>query len=675
MTLFVEFWGERLYKCHPMKSRKDAAGRAAERPDHQAGRTADRNGAGGAIRRLGIWLLLPALLLATLAAYHPAWHGGMLWDDDAHITRSDLRSAAGLWRIWFDLGATQQYYPLVHSAFWLQHKLWGDDTLGYHLVSITLHALSAFLFALILRRLAVPGACLAAVIFALHPVNVESVAWITELKNTLSGVFYLSSFLAYLRFEERRQKRMYAAATALFVLALLSKTVAATLPAALLVVFWWRRGQLQWRRDVVPLLPWFALSVGAGLLTAWVERTLIGAEGAAFQFTLIERVLIAGRAVWFYLGKLFWPADLIFIYPRWQVSQGAAWQYLYPLCLIALLAGLWRMRKRSRAPLAAMLLFCGTLFPALGFVNVFPFVFSFVADHFQYLASLAILALFSAALASLWKRRNLRSLHGAVAILALGGVLAWLTWSQSVQYANADTFYRTTLRGNPECWMAHNNLGASKLRGSPQEWKEAVVHIQAALKLNPNYPGARNNLGMAFAGLGRFEEAVTQYREALRLKPDFPEAYVNLGAALERVGRPEEAMVQYQEALRIRPGSAGALVNLSDLLQEMGRLNEAEAHVRAALRLDPAFAGAYNSLGNIRQRTGRLEEAAAQYPRGPAAKGGLCRSRHQPGHGADAAGPAGRSAHAAPRSPAAQTGLRPGSCKPGQRAAGRRATR
>ena len=240
----------------------------------------------------------------------------MLWDDNAHITRGDLRSAAGLWRIWFDLGATQQYYPLIHSAFWLQHKIWGDDTRGYHLVNIVLHALSSFLLALILRRLAVPGACLAAVIFAMHPVHVESVAWITEMKNTLSGVLYLSSALAYLRFDERRQKRMYATAMALFVPALLSKTVAATLPAALLVVFWWRRGRLHWRRDVLPLAPWFALSAAAGLLTAWVERTLIGAEGAAFQFTLIERVLIAGRAVWFYLGKLLWPANLIFIYPR-----------------------------------------------------------------------------------------------------------------------------------------------------------------------------------------------------------------------------------------------------------------------------------------------------------------------------------------------------------------------
>jgi hypothetical protein len=349
-------------------------------------------------------LLLSALLLATLLAYYPAWHGGMLWDDNAHITTPELRSAQGLWRIWFDLGATQQYYPVVHSAFWVLFKLWRSSTLGYHLVNIVLHVLSAFLLALILRRLSIPGAWLAAMIFALHPVCVESVAWIAELKNTLSGMFYLGAALAYLQFDERRQKRFYALAAALFILALLSKSVTATLPAGLLIVFWWQRGTICRRRDIVPLLPFFIVGVGGGLFTAWVERTQIGAQGAAFDFSLVERCLIAGRATWFYLAKLCWPANLIFIYQRWQISQDVWWQYLYPLGVLALLAGLWLIRKRSRAPLAAMLFFLATLFPALGFFNVYPFVFSFVADHFQYLASIAIITLFAAASTTFLKR-------------------------------------------------------------------------------------------------------------------------------------------------------------------------------------------------------------------------------------------------------------------------------
>ena len=270
---------------------------------------------------LPAWVLLLALLLVTLAAYYPAWHGGLLWDDDAHITRVDLRSLHGLSRIWFDIGATQRYYPVTHSAFWVLHRLFGDATLGYHLLNISLHATAAFLFAVILRRLAVPGAVLAAFIFALHPVHVESVAWITELKNTLSGVLYLSAALAYLRFDMDRRRQWYALALGLFALALLSKTVTATLPAALLVVFWWQRGQLRLREDVLPLLPFFAFGIIGGAVTSWVERTHIGAAGAAFDLSLIERALIAGRAIWFYLAKLVWPANLVFVYPRWNIDS------------------------------------------------------------------------------------------------------------------------------------------------------------------------------------------------------------------------------------------------------------------------------------------------------------------------------------------------------------------
>ncbi len=330
------------------------------------------------------WLIAAALLVATLAAYQPAWNGGMLWDDDKHVTSPELRSPDALPRIWFDVGATQQYYPVVHSAFWIQHRLWGDATTGYHIVNVVLHVLSALLLFLILRQLAIPGALLAAAVFALHPVHVESVAWITELKNTLSGVFCLLAALAYLRYDRNRNASTYAISFGLFVLALLSKSVTATLSGALLVVLWWQRGRLGWRRDVVPLLPFMGVGAASGLFTAWVERTHIGAEGPEFSLTLVERALIAGRAIWFYLAKLLWPIDLVFIYPRWQVSQGEAWQYLYPAGVVVLLATLWLLRKRSRAPIAALLIFAGTLFPVLGFFNVFPFRYSFVADHFQY---------------------------------------------------------------------------------------------------------------------------------------------------------------------------------------------------------------------------------------------------------------------------------------------------
>ena len=309
-----------------------------------------------ALRRDSRWWLL-LLLPIVLLAYYPAWHGGLLWDDDAHLTRVTLRDGAGLWRIWTDLGATPQYYPVVHTAFWLMFHAWGVETLGYHLVNIVLHAASACMVALFLRRHEVPGAALAATIFALHPVHVESVAWITELKNTLSGFFYLLSALAYSRFDASRDRRAYVAAFLAFGAALLSKTVTASLPAVLLVFFWWRRGRLEWLRDVVPTLPFFGFGMAAGLLTVWLERAQVGARGVEFDLTAIDRVLIAGRAVWFYVGKLLWPHPLIFTYPRWTIDASMWWQFLFPLAAAGAMVGFWALRGRTRAPLAAALAF------------------------------------------------------------------------------------------------------------------------------------------------------------------------------------------------------------------------------------------------------------------------------------------------------------------------------
>jgi hypothetical protein len=305
---------------------------------------------------------LPALLLMalTIMAYQPAWHAGIIWDDDDYITPLKLRSLNGLARIWTQPGATHQYYPLVHTVFWVEHKLCGDATTEYHWVNILLHASSALLVAKILRRLKIPGAWLAAALFALHPVEVESVAWITELKNTLSGLFYLSATLVYLGFDRKRSWENYALALGLFILGLLCKTVIATLPAALLVVLWWQRGKLSWKRDVLALTPFFIAGLGAGLFTAWMERKFVGAAGAEFDFSLLQRILIAGRDIWFYLAKLCWPVNLAFIYHRWNVSQGVWWQYLFPAAALLLLALLyWR---RWRGPLAGLLFFVGTFF-------------------------------------------------------------------------------------------------------------------------------------------------------------------------------------------------------------------------------------------------------------------------------------------------------------------------
>jgi protein O-mannosyl-transferase len=555
------------------------------------------------------------LLVFTLAVYWPSINGSPVWDDDAHMTKPELQPPAGLCRIWTKLGATQQYYPLVHTVFWVEHRVFGDATPGYHLLNILLHFFSALLLVTILRRLGIPGkaAWLAGGIFALHPVMVESVAWITELKNTLSGVFFLSAALAYLTFDRKREKKHYVIALMLFLFGLFAKSVIVTLPAVLLVVFWWKRGRIEWKRDVVPLLPFFAIGIVSGLFTAWVERSYAGAVGSDFNLAFIDRCLIAGRAVWFYLYKLLWPADLVFIYPRWHIDALAAWQYLFPAAFLLAAVLLWALRNRFRAPLAVLLYFAVTLFPALGFFNIYPFCYSFVADHFQYLASIGPIAAAAAGIVQgtgLLKERLKRPLLPLFCAILLS-VLFLLSWKQSRMYSDADALYRTTIKKNPDCWMAHNNLGV--LLGKIGRNDEAMAHYLKALELNPNNADAHNNLGLLLANIGRTNDAMVHLLKALELDPNHAEAYNNLGLLLTNTGQTNEAMVHFQKALEINPDYADACYNLGLLLANMGRTDEAVAYYRKALEIKPNYTKAHNNLGVLFKGMGRTDEALAHY--------------------------------------------------------------
>ena len=374
-------------------------------------------------------------------------------------------------------------------------------------------------------------------------------------------VFYLSAFLAYLRFEESRTKSRYLSATILFLLGLLTKTVVATLPGALLVLAWWRRGKISMREDVAPLLAWFALGLAAGLTTAWVERDWIGAAGADFSLTPLQHAVLAGRVAWFYLGKLLWPANLMFMYPRWNLGAEGPGQLLYPVAALAAFLAAWGLRRRSRTPLAVALFFVGSLFPALGFVNVYPFVYSYAADHFQYIASFGILTAFAAAAALVTRRLASRMQRGAVVVgYALPALLGILTFAQCGQYADAETLYRTTLAKNPSCWMCWNNLGMISLaRG---QTSTAMDQFQAALKINPRSAEAHNNVGNLLVKLGSVPQAVDQYEESIRLSPKYVLAHNNLGGALLFLGRYLEAKSEFETVLRLDPECEAAQANL-----------------------------------------------------------------------------------------------------------------
>jgi Flp pilus assembly protein TadD len=432
----------------------------------------------------------------------------------------------------------------------------------------------------------------------------------------------------YLRFDEARDRRFYFAALVFFLCALFTKTVTATLQASLLVVFWWQRGRLDAKRDAMPLAPFFAAGIAAGLFTAWVERTMIGAQGADFDLSIVERILIAGRAVWFYLGKLVWPSPLVFVYPRWEVSAAEPWQFGFPLALVIVLFALWRIRHRTRAPLAALLLFCGALFPALGFIDVYPFRFSFVADHFAYLASIPAIVLVAAALSRVPKQ-----FLAAVAVPVL--MLAVLTWRQSANYASAETLYRATLQENPSAWMAHNNLG--KLLAEDGRNAEARAHFTEAVRLNGGVAEHHMNLGRLLIAENVLPEAEQHLSDAVRLDAGSANAHSNLGVALLRQGKSDAARAEFENALRIDPQHAEGRENLAALHVSLGvghaqagRIEEAAPHFEEAASIKPYDAmirynlgTAYLALGRAREAIPHLEEAVRLAPDSDEARANL----------------------------------------------------
>lgn len=550
--------------------------------------------------------VLGALLIAAvLLAYAPALSGDLLWDDAAHITVGSLQGWDGLGRIWFEPGATQQFYPVLHSAFWIEHRLWGSSVVGYHLVTAALHAGAACLVVLLGQRLALRGAWIAGFLFALHPVHVESVAWISEQKNTLSLVLALLAALAWLRFDASRARRHWIVAFACFALALGAKTVTATVPCALLVLVWWRRGAIAWRRDVVPLLPWLALGIAAGLGTAWVERHVIGASGAEFVLSPAQRLLLAGRGVWHYLATFLWPSDLMFTYPRWTLDPASARAWVYPAAMLALIAGLWRIRNRARAPLAAMLVFAGMLFPVLGFLDVYPFRYAFVADHFQYHANVALCLLVGGGIARGIERtppgapRRVVAIAAGALLLALGA----LTWQEARHYRDAETLYRATLASNPASWMAHHNLGRLVSR-RPGGLTEAIGHFEAAIALKPDHARAYYSLGVALQRVGRGAEAVPHLEAAIRFEPGNPELVANahyIAGDILRAdpARLDEAIAHLREAVRLKPKVAQGHNTLGEALLNAGRVNDARRAFTEAVRLQPGFEAAQANLARV----------------------------------------------------------------------------
>jgi tetratricopeptide (TPR) repeat protein/uncharacterized membrane protein YfcA len=609
-------------------------------------------------------------------AYACVFNAGFIWDDEAHLTQNPcIVGPLGLKEIWSSARAV--YYPLVLTTFWIWHKFVGLNPAPYHILNVLMHAGSGVLLWRILRDLDVRGAWLGAALWALHPVMVESVAWVTELKNTQSCFFYLLSIFCFLKWEgqpritrirqtksteenlinhqrnschpwfseKRTHLGWFILSVLFFVMATLSKSSVVMLPAVLALCIWWRTGRVHWR-DGVALAPFILVSVLAAAWTIWEQKFHAGASGEEWMLSWLERLIIASRAIWFYLGKLVWPNPLIFIYPRWEINSSRFFTYLPLITGLAGLVLLYLCRWKWKRPVFfAAAYFVISLFPVLGFFSVYFFRYSFVSDHFQYLASMGPLALAGAGITKMidatdWKRLFQPALCGII-LLVLGA----MTWRQSRIYTDVVTLYQDTLGKNPGCWMAHYNLGiALRDRGQNDqaiyhyrkavtlrpayaeahynlarllvekgEFQDAIAHYEKALTINPDDAETHNNLGNVLLRVGRANEAIDHYRRALEIQPDYAEASCNLAGALLSEGDMDGAIINYSAGLALSPNHAEAQYNLASALLRKGRTDEAISHYQKTLELQPGNADARANLGSALLEKGRVQEAIAQY--------------------------------------------------------------
>ncbi len=563
------------------------------------------------MRRSGDFFKGVVVGVFTLLAYFPALRNGYIWDDAAVTDSELLRSWTGLGKIWFQPTANaheEHYWPLVYTSFWMEDRLWGLRPFANHLVNVLLHVLNAFLLARLLRRLEIPGAWISAALFALHPVHLESVAWVIERKDVLSAAFYFSAFLAYLRFNRTQSLMDFFASLALFVCAMLSKSSAIALPAILALCFWWS-GKLLTRKAKGALAGMGALALAMGIADFWfVRQHATPSSGLEFS----ARVPVAGRAVWFYAGKLLWPLHLGAIYPQWETSPLPAWAWVFPASATAVFVILAAWRKReSRFLLAVVLFFLVTLLPILGIVDFGFMKFSYVADRFQYLASAGPIALFGAGAAGLRRRMEeqrtkIRAIIlpplGIACLLAFAG---GLVWKNGTNYSDSETLFRHNVALTPRGWAAHYNLALALVGRGKNE--EALAQYEEALKLNPDSPEMHNSMGVVLRYLDRYDESVEHYRRAIQLDPNQPEAHYNLATALKSEGKLKEAIEEYSRALEIKPDYAGAMVNWGAILAEQGKLAEAIALYQQALKIDPQSPEAYCNLGFVFAQQGKTD--------------------------------------------------------------------
>ncbi|MGZ4973729.1 MAG: tetratricopeptide repeat protein [Limisphaerales bacterium] len=610
----------------------------------------------GLRRKQWLWGML--LMMLTCIVYLPVLRATFVWDDSFMIADNKmLRSTPGLHDIWFT-NKPADHIPVTLTAIWLQWQLWGSNPVGFHVVNVLLHALGAVLLWRVLLRLRLPGAWLAAAVFALHPVCVASAAWVSEQKNTVSLVFYLWTVLCYLRFIEKPNGRNYAVVLTVFVLTLLTKGSVVVLPAVLLLLVWWKNREIK-RFDLLRLIPFFVLAFAEALTAIWFQNhRAIGGEMIQ-DLNRAGQFVAATRAVWFYLWKAWVPWNIMVIYPQWVIDWRSVVEYLPALAIVAVLAVAWRFRATwGRHVVFALLALIVTLFPVMGFFNMYFLVFSRVADHWQYLALLVSIPFAVCSVAYLIRKAKWTASVSAGLAIAVLAFLSFSTWIRASVYQSEETLWTDTVARNPNAWMAYNNLGNAvaakhdtddsikiykqavaikpdfddahsnlgnalvakyeELKGSNKQeaervLDEAVDHLQRAVKLQPKMANFHFNYGIALVDKGRVDEGIKEYEAAIQIRSGFADCRNNLANALLKANRPKEALEQALIAGQINPNSAESHYNAGSAYHALGDVEHAKKEFETALSMRSNLASAHYECGMMLAMAGRFEDALPHF--------------------------------------------------------------
>lgn len=547
------------------------------------------------------WLKAGLILAAGLIVYFPALHGDFLWDDPQYVTANPLlRDPAGLAKAWFAPGSVMEFYPLQETVLWLQWRAFGAEPFGYHLVNVLLHVLGALLLWRFLTQLGLRHGWFGGLLFVIHPANVESVAWISELKNTLSLPPFLVAMTALVRFYDADRSRDYALALAAFTLALLVKISMAPFPFVILLYAWWRNGRIT-PRDGRIAAPFLLVAVTLSMVTVFAylrfgalhpDHPLVPQIGGP-----LARLALAGLTTSFYFAHIFCPWPLLPMYAAWNVNP-PSWIDILPwIAWLAVLAWLWTRRATfGRHVLLGLGFFLLMIAPFCGFATQSYMYFTWVMDHFLYIAMIGPIGLVVASVDAFLRRDSVLrhaivSFAAALVVFVLGGQ----SRAFAAQWRDGETLWTYTVNHAPSIWLPHYNLGNAYRRDGRLD--DAIAQYRESIGLHPDFDWSHDNLGIALAqDPDTLPDAIVEYRAAIRLRPGFAEAHNNLANALARTGHAEDAIPEYQAALAAQPGMITARFNLALAYLDLGRKAKAADELHAIIRQQPDFTAAHVML-------------------------------------------------------------------------------